>query len=53
MVDQAIEGRNYSRAVQLHKQSLESLLRYKYEKEISDVPTDVMIKIRELRLHPI
>ena len=32
-VDQAIEGRHYSRAVRLHKQSLESLLSYKYEKE--------------------
>ena len=34
MVDQSIEVRHYSRAVRLHKQSLESLLRYKCEKNI-------------------
>ena len=33
-VNQAIEGRHYSRAVQLHKQSLELLLRYNCEKKI-------------------
>ena len=46
MVGQAIEGRHYSQAVWLHKQSLESLLRYKCEKEIPDLPTDVMKKLK-------
>ena len=51
-VDQAIEGRHYSRAVGLHKLALESLLRYKSEKEIPVLPTGVYEKITELRLHP-
>ena len=41
LVDQVIEGRHYSRAVQLNKQSLESFLRYKSEKEIPVLPTGV------------
>ena len=40
-VDQAMEGRHYFRAVRLHKQSIESLLRYKSEKEIHVLPTGV------------
>ena len=40
-VDQAMEGRHYFRAVRLHKQSIESLLRYKSEKEIPVLPTGV------------
>ena len=51
-VDQAIEVRHYSRAVRLYKQFLEPLLRYKSEKEIPFLPTDVYKKIKELRLHP-
>ena len=43
--DQAIEWR-------LHKQSLESLLRYKSEKDIPALPTNVYQKNKELRLHP-
>ena len=43
---QAIEGRHYSRAVRLHKQSLESIFRHKYEKEIPDLATDVMKKLK-------
>ena len=41
LVDQAIAGRHYSRAVQLNKKSLESFLRYKSEKEIPVLPTGV------------
>ena len=51
-VDQAIEWRHYSRAVRLHKQSLEPLLRYKSEKDIPALPTNVHQKNKELRLHP-
>ena len=51
-VDQAIEERHYSQAVRLHKLALESLLRYKSEKEIPVLPTGVYKKITELRLHP-
>ena len=36
----------------LHKLALESLLRYKSEKEIPVLPTGVYEKITELRLHP-
>ena len=43
--DQAIEWR-------LHKQSLESLLRYKSEKDIPALPTNVYQKNKELGLHP-
>ena len=51
-VDQAIEVRHYSGAARLYKQFLEPLLRYKCEKEIPFLPTDVYKKIKELRLHP-
>ena len=51
-VDQAIKVGHYSRAVRLHEQSIESLLRYKSEKEIPVLPTGVYKQIKNLRLHP-
>ena len=51
-VNQAAEGKHYSRAIRLHKQSLECLLRFQSEKIIADLPVDVMKKVKNIRLHP-
>ena len=48
MVNQAAEGKHYSRAIRFHKQSLECLLRFQSEKIIADLSVLVMKK----RLHP-
>ena len=41
-VNQAAEGKHYSRAIRLHKQSLECLLRFQSEKVKANLPVDVM-----------
>ena len=51
-VNQAAEGKHYSRAIRLHKQSLECLLRFQSEKIITDLPVDVMGKEKNIRYHP-
>ena len=51
-VNQAAEGKHYSRAIRLHKQSLECLLRFQSEKIITDSPVDVMGKEKNIRYHP-
>ena len=52
LVNQAAEGKHYSRAIRLHKQSLEYLSRFQSEKIIADLPVDVMKKVKNIRLHP-
>ena len=51
-VNQAAEGKHYSRAIHLLKQSLECILRFQSEKIIADLPVDVMKKVKNIRLHP-
>ena len=51
-VNQAGEGKHYSRAIRLHKQSLECLLRFQSKKIIANLPVDVMKKVKNIRLHP-
>ena len=51
-VNQAAEGKHYSRAIHLYKQSRECLLRFQSEKIIADKPVDVMMKVKNIRLHP-
>ena len=45
-VNQNAEGKHYSRAIHLHKQSLECLLRSQSEKILADLPVDVMEKVK-------
>ena len=52
LVNQAAEGKHYSRAIHLLKQSLECILRFQSEKIIADLPVDVMKKVKNIRLHP-
>ena len=51
-VNQAAEGKHYSRAIHLHNESLNCLLRFQSEKIIVDLPVDVMKKVKNIRLHP-
>ena len=51
-VNQAAEGKHYSRAIHLHNESLNCLLRFQSEKIIADLPVDVMKKVKNIRLHP-
>ena len=41
-VNQAAEGKHYSRAISLYKQFLECLLRFQSEKVKANLPVDVM-----------
>ena len=52
LVHHATEGKHYSRAIRLHKQSLECLLRFQSEKIISDLLVDIMEKVKNIPLHP-
>ena len=50
-VNQAAEGKHYSRAIHLHKQSPECL-RFQPEKIVANLPLDGMKKVKDIRLHP-
>ena len=50
LVNQAAEGKHYSRAIHLHKQSLKYLLRFQLEKIIANLPVDVMKKVKNIFL---
>ena len=51
-VNQAAEEKHYSRAIRLHKQSLECLLRFQLERITADLSVDVMKKVKNIRRHP-
>ena len=51
-VNQAAEGKHYSRAIRLQKQSLEYLLRFQSQKIIANLPVDAMKKVKNIQLHP-
>ena len=51
-VNQAAEGKHYSRAIRLQKQSLECLLRFQSQKIIANLPVDAMKKVKNIQLHP-
>ena len=50
-VNQAAEGKHYSSALRLHKQSVEYLLIFQSEKIIANLPANLMEKVENIRLH--
>ena len=52
-INQAAEGNHYSKAISLHRQPLEYLLRFRSEKIIATLSVDAIEKVKNIWLHPL